>query len=133
MRNCKKPISRATATITAGASVVVTFPTAVTTPEFGQCYSFVVEGDLSAMVGTEEVAINIAGTDIPIVDNCGLFITAQMLRRALADGCAVRNPVYRVQFGAATQGGVFYARRGFAKRRTTVATTTVTIPPATEA
>jgi len=130
-RGCKPLVARATATITAGTSVVIDFPTTIQTPDFGKCVPFIIETDLVALVGTEEVAISIEGVSIPVVGNHGLFITSQMLRRQRTNGCVCKSPVYIVQYGATAQGAVFFARRGFAKRKTTIETTTVAIPPAT--
>jgi len=124
MSNCFKPPIPVTATVVPGTSITYTLPTAVTAPEFGQCYAIISPNETVPLTGTEEVIINIAGTAYPLVSPppCGgLYITAQMLKR-----CPCSR--YRIQFGVQGTEAVMFALRGFRPRRCFVDTVTVPTP-----
>jgi len=110
-----------------GTSITITFPATVTTPDFGQIFTFAMTESLPPITGTEEVIISVGASTYPLVDNNGLLVTGQMLRRPQPMNCCqMTSAVYRIQFGAAGTESVFFARRGFRQRRTTV---NVATPP----
>jgi len=131
MSCCPEIVVRPTAvTIVPGTSVTIVFPSSITNPPaFGKCFTFALLEDLSGITGTEETIINIDGVNYPLVDNWGLFVTSQMLRRPRPVDEHFCGNLYRIQFGAIGAGSGFYARRGFGCRKTTVNVVAVPVPP----
>ena len=125
---CPKTVIRPTSVdVKTGTSVTVVLPTLLTIDILEtKCFRVEIPKPILPIVGTEEVIINIGGTALAALDNRGMIVTAQMLRRAIPGGCHVKNPVYVLQIGFLATENVVYFRRGLNCRRTTVA---VTAPP----
>ena len=92
------------------------------------CFRVEIPESLLPIVGTEEVIIDIGGKTMAAVDNRGMIVTSQMLRRSIPRCGSVRNPVYVLQIGFLGAENVVYFRRGLNCRRTTVAVTTPPTP-----
>ena len=125
----KIPIVTPTLAVITGTSVTFTFPPSITAVELGESFKIpaVLAQLLGTTVGTEEVIISVGASTYALVDNLGVIITSQMLRRAIEDRDGIRAPFYFVQVGLSGTDTVFYGRRGFYPRRTTAAVVT---PPA---
>ena len=113
---CKRMALSATPTVAEGVTVALAIANPTTPPEFAQCIAFrITPAPLDPTTGQEVVTLEIGGVTGQIVGNCGETIPAQMIVDALC-----HNPchVFTVQFGIQGTTNVFYARRGFARRRT---------------
>ena len=113
---CKRMALTATPTVTEGATIALAITNPTTPPEFAQCIAFRISpAPLNPTTGQEVVTLTIGGITGQIVGNCGETIPAQMIVDALC-----HNPcnVFVVQFGIQGTTNVFYARRGFARRKT---------------
>jgi len=116
MNNCRRLVATATPTVTEGATVALDITNPTTAPEFSQCIAFrIAPAPLDPTTGQEVCTLTIGGVTGQIVGNCGETIPAQMIADALC-----HNPcnVFVVQFGVQGTTSVFYARRGFARRKT---------------
>jgi len=111
---CKRPILTATPTVVEGATVALAITIPTTPPEFGQCIAFRIMPELDPVTGQEVVNITIGGITAQLIGNCGETIPSQMIADALC-----HNPcnVFTVQLGVQGTKQVFFARRGFVRRR----------------
>ena len=113
---CNRNILNAVPTVVEGATVTLAVTTTpAITPEFGQCLSFRVSPALDPVTGQEVTTLTIGTTTGQIVDNCGETLPAQMIADAM---CCDKCNVFTVQFGVQGTKTVFFARRGFARRKT---------------
>ena len=109
-------------TVVAGTSVTFTFPSTITAVTLGESFKIPAAAvqSLGMTVGTEEVIMSVGASEYKWVDNLGVLITAQMLLRAFEEENKLVAPYYLVQVGLSGADTVFYGRRGFYPRKTTV-------------
>ena len=110
-------------TVVPGVSVTIALPTMLNT-EVGTCYTLVMCNIQQNHTGTEEVIVTIDGLEMAAVDNCGVYVTSQMLHNPDKFCPPLQSNVFRIQI-IATDATVSMAfRRGLARRKTTVAVVT---------
>ena len=121
MNKCCQAVTPLSVAVVPGVSVTYTLPGALDT-DVCSAYTVVTTGIKANHTGTEEVIFAIGTETLAAVDNCGMYVTSQMLP------CCpwVRLRIQIVANGAT--GKAVAVRRGLAPRRTTIAAVTPPTP-----
>ena len=129
MSDCCKPliVKPTSVVVVPGTTVTITLPTTLPAT-VGNCYTLVMDGLPNNITGKEEVVVVIGGTSMAGVDNCGVYITSQMLHNP-GKHCPLDCNVFRIQIIAVDTAVTSVAfRRGLACRRTFIDVVTPPTP-----